>query len=123
MKDLDFFETVVESIKSRKEGNLVTKVMLIVFLPIWMVTTSKEPLKVKLFLEIFALIIFSIYFIFLLIIFPLLLLASIFLELRDITFKKMLSFLPNMLLITAGLVVELVVMIFAFANAVDQLFE
>ncbi|OLS18869.1 MAG: hypothetical protein HeimC3_48070 [Candidatus Heimdallarchaeota archaeon LC_3] len=122
MKDIDFFETVIENIKNRiEEGNIITKVMLIVPLPIWMVTNSREPFKVKLFLELIAFIILPIYLVFLILIFPLLLLASIFLELRDITLRKMIGFLLNMLIMIAGLIlIKFIGMIYAFSDTVNQ---
>ena len=95
--------------------------MLIVLLPIWMVTNSREPFKVKLFLELIAFIILPIYLVFLILIFPLLLLASIFLELRDITLRKMIGFLLNMLIMIAGLIlIKFIGMIYAFSDTVNQ---
>jgi hypothetical protein len=100
MKDIDYLQTVLPTIRESLENDSIEgKITTIILFPILMVTLSKEPLKIKILLGIIALIIFPFYLGFLIFTLPFLLLASLVLELHPLRIRTVVSFFPKLLLI------------------------
>ncbi|MHA2105987.1 MAG: hypothetical protein ACW981_21375, partial [Candidatus Hodarchaeales archaeon] len=85
MKDIDYLQTVLPTIReSLEKDSIEGKITTIILFPILMVTLSKEPLKIKILLGMIALIIIPFYLGFLIFTLPFLLLASLVLELHPL---------------------------------------